>query len=721
MDRANRTSYAADHYYSQTPLEDGQHSSQPEAEQTSAGVPTSGVSWSHPAPGQTSLNPNWPAQILSSPGQDLEDLLRTPQAITLEEIIQNEPPPNPQLPVEKRRRKARKGQPTTKERFLAGLEAFERGALLKDCSATLQFSNYIKNDGSLIKRGVPLFNTFTAAEKVRLQQAVAARQRAILERVVDEDIVKARFLEGLDNYAQGVQLDECSATLPFKNYVSDTGRLTKVGREMRDGLSSEDQVRVNRALHSRSYIYRERKAANGPVEERFLAGLDKYAQGFKLANCSATLIFATYVTDDGHLQRSGINLRDSLTQKDQDRLNQALLARREIFSKRAMEHCSVEERFLAGLDNYERGVPIRECSKDIHYYHYVTDDGRLQSVRGQPLYNKLSQDDKVRVNRALTIRRRMASQRLARDVAKFMVTLEPYGNGLNLLDCGTQSGLMGRAITYLTPEGGLTRKGELLIENLQPDQLIDVKFAIEKRRQFLNPSAQVPESPWQLPEMPSSMPEMEWMDPDAMADPIQTGTMYDPMQTGPMYDPIQTGTMYDPQQTGSMVDPMQTGTMYDPMQTGSMVDLIQTGTMYDPQQMGMMYDPQQMGMMYDPQQTGSMVDPMQTGTMYDPQQTGSMVDLIQTGTMYDPQQTGTMYDPQQTGMMYDPMQTGSMYAPQQTGSMVDPMQMESMWASVWQLTGQTVPGPSEPAEATISYYDSEAVGVDFQHQHGPTD
>ncbi|MEJ2044388.1 MAG: hypothetical protein P8X89_14040 [Reinekea sp.] len=595
MDSVNSNHYNAEHYYSysQIPQEGGQ-----------AGQTSAGASWSQPAPGQLYPNPNWQAQIPSSPEQDLEYLLRTPQPIAVEDIIQNDALPNPQPAVGKRRGKARQELPSPKERFLAGLDHYAQGAKLKDCSATLPFSDYIHCDGSLAKRGRFLYDSFTKAEKTRLNQAITARQGAIPERMVDEDIVKEHFLAGLDHYAQGVPLKGCSANVKFKTYVTDTGRLTKAGVDLCSSLPSEDWDRVNQALCSR------RQLASGPVAIRFLAGLDNYARGVNLVDCSAILIFKAYVTDDGRLSKRGQKLRTDLSPEDRARLDQALFCRREIYSRRVMGKDPVAERFLAGLDNYARGVCLSQCSTDIIFYHYVTDDGRLRPERGQRLYNKLGPDDKVRVNQALTARRRIASERLSGDLDQFMATLEAYGDGLNLLDCETQSGFMGTVTTYLTSEGGLTYKGELLIENLQPDQQIDVWYAIEKRRQFLDPSAQIPESIWQLPEMSSSMPELGGMDPTLMVDPIRTEAMYDPMQTEAAYDPMQTGAMYDPMQTEAAYDPMQTGTMVDPIWT------------------------------------------------------------------------------------------------------------ETMWATAWQLTGQAVPGPSESAEPPTPYYDSGAVGADFQHQYG---
>ncbi|MEJ2041986.1 MAG: hypothetical protein P8X89_01780 [Reinekea sp.] len=482
MDRFYCNPDNTDPYYSQVRQEDGQHASLPEAGQTSAGVPVSG---SHTLPGQLSPNTNFPAQIPPSPSPVLEYFLSLPQPVSLEEIIQNDASAANQQPVVEARRRWL----PVKERFLAGLEAFGRRASLKDCSSSLRFSDYIKNDGSLSRKGLPLYETFTTAEKARLDQAIAARRATQNRKRVPEDRVK----------------EDCSVTLEVNTQVSDTGHSENARRELCAGLIPGDQERVNQALLSRSQICGERwLAAKAPVAERFLAGLDNYAQGVKLKDCSATLSFKYYVSDDGFLSKKGRALRNRLSPPDQARLNQALLSRNYFHLKQVMVNAPVEERFLASLDNYARGVSLRECARNIGLPFYIT-GGSLNS-RGRALYNRLSTDDKARVNQALTTRKEVIAQRTSGDLDKFMATLEPYGNGLSLLECGNQSGLMERVITYLTPEGGLTPKGELLIENLQPDQQIDVLFAIGKRQQFMDPSAQVPGSPWQLPEMPLSMP-----------------------------------------------------------------------------------------------------------------------------------------------------------------------------------------------------------------------
>ncbi|MEJ2065977.1 MAG: hypothetical protein P8X74_22310, partial [Reinekea sp.] len=425
-----------------------------------------------------------------------------------------------------RRRKPRaKGLPPAKERFLAGLEAYGQGVQLKDCSETLLFTAYISDNGIMVRKGIPLYNQLSDAEKMQLDQAIIARQI----RLADKETVKERFLAGLEAYGQGAQLKDCSATLSFKNYVTDDGVLHQAGKDVCKGLSAEDLDRVNQALLRRNEFYFKRAMDNAPVDERFLAGLENYARGARLADCSATLSFKNYVTHNGLLHPPGAVLRKNMSAEDQARVDDALLRRSSIYSdysKRAKKNTTpVEERFLASLDNYAQGLLLSECSKDIPLRSYLTDDGRLLPGRGLPLYNRLSRDDQERVDKALAARGKIYAQHNARDVAKFMATLEPYGNGLSLQECGTFSGLKKKASVYLTPEGGLTYKGQRLIENLQPDQLNKVLEAIEKRQQNTGLNPPVLESAWQWPEMPASMPETEGMDPTAMYTPMSTEAM----------------------------------------------------------------------------------------------------------------------------------------------------------------------------------------------------
>jgi hypothetical protein len=572
----------------------------PEVDQTSGGVAASGSSWNYsvsgPVPGQSQPYQGFDFPSWMPPSRALDFDSHPPQPTPLEDVGQNDALPgssNPQPAANKQRRRNRA---EIKEQFLAGLVNYAQGVPLVNCSPSLQFSNYIKDDGSLVNRGLGLRDQFTEEENKQLDHAIIARQGARLDQLASEDTVAERFLAGLDNYAQGVRVRACSATIDFSFYVTDQGHLRTRGREMRSGMLPEDQERLDRALLSR----RELRKDDVPAVESFLAGLANYAQDVKLQYCSAAIDFNNYVTDDGHMNKRRENLRATLSLENQERLDQALLSRRIAYLKRSMDNAPVEERFLAGLanyaqgvpldecsatlsfrgyvsdhgnlqkagrslcarlsredkeqvnqalasrkrihgarpnlvekrflaslDNYERGLSLMKCSTEISLGHYLTDDGRLRPGRqGKSLYERLGADDKTRVNKALTTRRRMVSERLSGDVELFMNILELYGNGMSLQDSENQFDLVAKAKTYLTPEGGLTHKGNLLIENLQPDQLNKVWEAIEKRQRCMGLNPQVSEPSWQRPEMPSSMPEMSGMDPTAMVDPMRTEAMW---------------------------------------------------------------------------------------------------------------------------------------------------------------------------------------------------
>jgi hypothetical protein len=568
MDRINPYPYNIYHYYSHTHQDDGQHPVQPEAGQTSTGVMPGETSGNHPASipsspgsdwqyilqspppftleeiilpqpmvGQTSsgvlanetsgwfaapdqpyLNSNSPAQIPSSSGPEGEYILRSPLPISATEIIQNDAPQEPTNP-QPVRRKARKGMPPAKERFLAGLEAFAQGVSIANCSSELPFSDYIKTDGTLVKYGVPLLKQLTAAEKTKLNNAIIARQEAKRDRKDDKSTTQERLLAALDLYAQGVKLAQCSKTIKLKNYLTDNGYLHTQGTEVYNSLLPEDKARVDKALIDRNNFYYD-PLNSKDTTKRFLEGLDNYASGKPLKDCSATLEFKTYVTDEGRMHKTGRNLYNRMSPEDQGRVNRALIARLRFHSEQVADNDTTVERFLASLDNYEGGIPLRGCAQDIRLYQYLTEAGDFQR-HGQSIYNRLRPDDRMRVDEALTARKEKFSQLAAKDVDAFMNTLKPYADGLSLDDCGNRSGLKKRkANAYLTPEGGLTPKGELLIRNLQPSQLNEVQDAIAKRQWRTESNTSAPESSQQQPEMPSSIPGIN---PAAMAAPTQMG------------------------------------------------------------------------------------------------------------------------------------------------------------------------------------------------------
>ncbi|MEJ2065841.1 MAG: hypothetical protein P8X74_21610 [Reinekea sp.] len=546
MDRYNYNSHNRYYSYSQTFQEDGQHTSQPEIGQTSAGLAASGPLWSHLAPGhQPYQGFNFPAQISPSLGSDWEYLLPPPQPTPLEEIFQPQPIAVDEIGQNDERPEPSNPQPAAKKRH----------------------------------------------------------RRSSAE-------IKKHFLAGFDKYAQGCELKDCSEDIKFATYITSNGRLRGMGQIQYNALEQRDKDRVDKALESRQEILAGRSVANIRVMEGFLGGLEAYASGASLKNCSATINFSTYVTTTGSLREQGRTLRESLPQRDKDRVDRALAARKRIKVELVAYNDTAMDGFLGGLDAYASGAQLKDCSATIKFSQYVTTDGRLLT-EGERMYKKLKGGPgEAQVNEALAARRRFAAQRISGDLPSFLAVLAPYSIGLDLQACREALDVEAKGEMYLTPKGGLTSKGELLIENLQPDQRYDVWYAIGKRRQRLDPSAQAPESPWQLPEISSSMPEMGGMSQAAVTGPMQTEAMCGPMQTV-MYDSIQTA-------------------MYGPMQAA----------------------------------------------------------------------------------MYDPIQT----------AMYDPIQTEALMAAAWQYTDQAMPGtweiPSEPAESSIPYYDSDAVGTDFQHRYG---
>ncbi|MEJ2046458.1 MAG: hypothetical protein P8X89_24665, partial [Reinekea sp.] len=484
--------------------------------QTSGGVAASGASWSYP--GQSYQNFNVQPQTPFSPGPDWESALRTPQPMAMEDIIHS--------PIHLQDSQY-SSQPETGQTS-AGVSASgpwwnqpapgqlqphqgfnvpaqippSFGSDLEYLQQTLQpmvVEDAVQNDASLMS--------------FSLQPAVAPPRRP----------AKERFLEGLEAFARGLDLKDCTSSIRFTNYIKSDGTMTDRGRALYNQFTDEEKTLLGQAIIARQEFVKD------PVEARFLAGLDKYEQGARLMDCSETIQYKHYVTDNGGLLKRGKELRSRLSAEDRERLDQALLSRRICPSKRAEGRALFEERFLASLDNYANGLKMSKCGEGIALSKYVTDDGNLHAG-GEALRARLSPEDQNRVDRALAARRRKAAEEISGDLPYFMAALEPYGEGLNLQLCANQPGLQGKeryqkVERYLTREGGLTAKGELLIENLQPMQQNYVLNRLAQRLQRMEQSTQVQESPWQLSEMPASMPEMGGMAPTAMVDPMQTETM----------------------------------------------------------------------------------------------------------------------------------------------------------------------------------------------------
>ncbi|MEJ2042026.1 MAG: hypothetical protein P8X89_01990 [Reinekea sp.] len=269
---------------------------------------------------------------------------------------------------------------------------------------------------------------------------------------------------------------------------------------------------------------RRRGKTSAQVKEQFLAGLEKYAQGYKLKYCSATIPFRIYITDGGELHDRGRSVYSSMLPGEREQLDRAIESRIRIISDRSKDEKSVQVRFLAALENYKSGVSLRQCAEDIRLSNYITTDGKLRK-KGRVLYDTCDENVQARINQALATRKGVFTEACIQDIPHFLNALVPYGNGLDLLVCGIQSGLKKKAEQYLTPVGGLTPKGELLVENLPPEQQNYVLHKLEQRRQRTVPSTQVQGAPWQRLEMPALMPEMGVMNQAAMNDPMQTEAM----------------------------------------------------------------------------------------------------------------------------------------------------------------------------------------------------
>ncbi|MEJ2046431.1 MAG: hypothetical protein P8X89_24525, partial [Reinekea sp.] len=617
MDRFNGSSYNTghyydhyyDHYYSQAYQEGGQHAFQPEAGQTSAGVPASGALGNYPVEGQSYLNPNLQAQIPSPP-----------QPTPLAKIIQNDVRSNAQPAVKSRHRKP---FAEVKEHFMASLEKYAQGDTLDGCSTTIQLSAYITDAGNLRDKGKTLYNKLDKKDKDQVDQALADRQVFYSHRPYSDNSTRTRIMEGLEAYVSGVSLKNCSKTISFPKYFTDDGKLAPQGQALYKGLEQEDKDRIDQALEAR----KESRPVNTHIA--FLESLEAYASGAPIMHCSETITFHAYASARGYLHKRGIDLYNKLEEQDKNRVIDALNARREFYYGRITTNDIPIESFLAGLEAYASGAQLKDCSATIDFPAYVSANGNLQ-LHGKILYSELGKDEKIQVDQALAARRRMAAQRM--DLRHFLDALVPYSIGLDLQECGEQSGLKRKAKTYLTPEGGLTTKGERLIESLPLEEQIEVLSKVEKRRRLIDPNAQEPASPWQLPEMPSSMPEMEWTDQVKIPD----------MK---WMDQVEMPNM-------EWVDQVEMPNM-------EWMDQVEMPDM-------------------------KWMDQVEMPDM-------EWMDQVE------------MYDPMQTEVMYDPMQT------------------EAMMAAAWQYTGQAMPGtwgiPSESAESSIPHYGRDVVGTDFQHRY----
>ncbi|MEJ2046111.1 MAG: hypothetical protein P8X89_22875 [Reinekea sp.] len=239
----------------------------------------------------------------------------------------------------------------------------------------------------------------------------------------------SEFLAGFERYAQGAPLEDCSTTLNFRRYVTNHGRLTREGRALRSNLSQDEQRYVDQALTTRENIYNDKSKSEDTieflcgglslssgglvksgrsknresVEVSFVKGLEKYAWGSPAKDCSETIDFSRYATNSGSLTGAGNNLRSRMSVDGQQQVDHALRTRQR-------NESLAPERFLAGLNLYASGESMEMCSMNVSFDRYVTNDGHLQP-EGKALYERLSPEDKDRVDDALIARRMMTANR----------------------------------------------------------------------------------------------------------------------------------------------------------------------------------------------------------------------------------------------------------------------------------------------------------------------
>ncbi|MEJ2046468.1 MAG: hypothetical protein P8X74_24065, partial [Reinekea sp.] len=407
MDRFNGSSYNTghyyDHYYSQAYQEGGQHTFQPEAGQMSAGVPASGALGNYPVEGQSYLNPNLQAQIPSPP-----------QPTPLVNFIQNDVQSNAQ-PAAKSR--PRKPFAEVKEQFLASLEKYAQGDTLEGCSATIYFSLYVTDSGNLRERGKTLYDKLEQKEKDQVDQALADRKVFYSHRPYSDNSTRTRIMEGLEAYVSGAPLKNCSETINFPKYLTDDGKLASKGEALYNGLEQEDKDRIDQALEARKLS----RPFNTYVKS-FMESLEAYANGTSLRRCSATIPLTAYVSARGHLYGPGIDLYNRLGEQDKNRVTDALNARREFHYGRIATNDTPMEGLLAGLEAYASGALLKDCSATLRFSTYVSADGYLQRS-GRELYDKLDKDDKIQVDQALAARRRIAAERISKDIPPFLTAL----------------------------------------------------------------------------------------------------------------------------------------------------------------------------------------------------------------------------------------------------------------------------------------------------------
>ncbi|MEJ2042827.1 MAG: hypothetical protein P8X89_06095, partial [Reinekea sp.] len=198
-----------------------------------------------------------------------------------------------------------------REQLLLGFGNYEQGFPLEDCSTTLDFKDYLTNDGKLTGEGRTLYDNYLLPEeRARFNLAMSTRRH-----YMPSEAKLTRIMQGLEMYAgSGLSLEQCSrhTSSGLGTYITEDGSLQPGrGEFLYNSLRPEDRQRVDQALHyiGVSQLYTD--------QDPFLESLDNYAKGVPIMECSGDIPISRYVTDDGHLQPGrGESLYDILSDND---------------------------------------------------------------------------------------------------------------------------------------------------------------------------------------------------------------------------------------------------------------------------------------------------------------------------------------------------------------------------------------------------------------------
>jgi len=362
------------------------------------------------------------------------------------------------------------------QKFLKGLVPYAAGKSIAECgreSGWANFDNHFLSTGGLQKDGQVFYDKLPPEQQAEVDQAIAARKVALVEKAMDTVSIMEKFLAGLPSYAAGKSLAECgreSGLTGFPNYLSATGGLQKIGWPLYAKLPPEQQAEVDQAIAARKVALVEKAMDTVSILEKVLAGLPSYAAGKSRAECgreSGLTYFDSYFSAAGGLKRKSQALYDKLPPEGKAEVDQAIRARKELGS--------TLDKFLRGLKPYAAGKSLTECeleSGSASFHRYLSAMGGLQKD-GQTLYAKLPPEQQAEVDQAIKKRQALSK---GSTVEKFLAGLEPYAAGKTLKECEHESGLTGFP-NYLSATGGLQKPGRSLYAKLPPEQQAKVDGA----------------------------------------------------------------------------------------------------------------------------------------------------------------------------------------------------------------------------------------------------